>query len=302
MAKTRDAGQEGRGKLNLETDPTEEIFSSVSKTVGDIRNVRQRMNQVQIKSLYEIGKILIRDWQKLLYAGRRSEIYRKDFWERFSKEVDIHEKTLRDCKRFAERFDESQVREMIKHGMTWTHVVHLLSLRTEKEEEDFVKRVAEEGLTAAALHKEISEKYGNRREGSGKQKKLPEPPKSLKTGLKRAHDIVTRLNDEHEHALFCDDFDLAEKIETGSSDEITEETRDQVDNLIKSYEKLATNASEIVKWLREARPWIDVVFEERKRAEKESEPKSGKEPRSIMLSAAARSGRPGLAVVTGPGK
>jgi len=298
MTKKQDAGKQVCGEADPKTDPAERAFSSVSKTIGDIRQVRQRMNHVVIQSLYEIGKILIRDGRKLSNADEHSEIYGKDFWERFSEEVKIHEKTLEDCKRFAEKFDESQVREMVEREMNWTHVVHLLSLRTVQEREAFLKRVAEEGLTAVALQKEIAAKYGNRRPGSGKQKKPPEPPKSLSSGLKRAQDKVSRLNAEHEHALFCDEFDLAAEIETGPADEITEDTSDQVDHLIDQYRILAATAPDILRRLEQSRRRIERVFAERERAEKEPDTESGKRLRSVVLTAAEPAGadRTGLPV------
>jgi hypothetical protein len=156
----------------------------------------------------------------------------------------------------------------------------------------------EDGLTAAALHEAILEKHGNRREGSGKQKKLPEPPRSLTTGLKRAIDKVTRLNQEHEHALFCDEFDLATEIGTGAPDEITEDTSDQVDRLIEQYRVLAATAPDILQRLEQSRPRIGVVFEERRRLAKEPDTKSGREPRSILLpeTVAARADRTDLPV------
>jgi hypothetical protein len=242
--------------------------------------------------------VLIRDFEKIETAKQLCATRRMDFWETLAKRVGLHSMILRQCMRFAKKYDTSDVNRLIRQGVTWTHVVHLLSLRSEQEREDFLKRVAEEGLTAAALQKEIAKKHGNRREGSGKQRKLPDPPKSLKTGLKRALDKVTRLNDEHEHALFCNEFDLAEGIENVTSDDIDEKIRDQVDRLIESYEQLATTAPKIIVWLREARPRIDLVFEARKQAEKEPEPTSdaapdampNREHRPIMLAQAVTAG------------
>ena len=118
---------------------------------------------------------------------------------------------------------------------------------------------------------------------------MPEPPKSLRSGLKRAIDRGTRLNQEHEHALFCDEFDLATEIETGAPDEITQDASDQVDHLIHQYRILATTAPDILRRLERSRSRIDVVFTKRE-AEQAADTKSGRKPRSILLPEAVAAG------------
>ena len=269
------------------TTHAERVLKVLASTIGEIEAAQRRFDSAGMKSRHEIGKLLIRDFDKIETAKQYCITYRMEFWETLAERVGLHSRILRDCMAFAGKYDEAKVDELIEHGLTWTHVVHLLSLRTEEEREAFLERVTKEGLTATALHKEIMEELGNRRAGSGKQRKMPEPPKTLKSGLKRAADKVTRLNDEHEHALFCDDYDLAEEIENEPPDEITKETGDNVDQLIKSYEQLAKSAAKIVNSLREARPRIDRVMEERERAAAKPDAKTGTESRTrpIMLTA-----------------
>lgn len=272
----------GRRQAAPKATPAEQSLRPIAGTIREIKAVEARAATACMKARHEIGKLLIRDFDKIGTAQQLCIVNRLEFWETLAKRVGLHSRVLRHCMQFADEYDEAEVDRMVAQGVTWSHVVQVLTLRTDGEREAFLRRVMEDGLTAAALHEAILEKHGNRREGSGKQRKLPEPPRSLTTGLKRAIDKVSRLNDEHEHALFCDEFDLATEIETGPADGLTEDTSDQVDRLIDQYRILAATTADILRRLEQSRPRIDVVFKKRE-AEQAADRKSDREPRSILL-------------------
>ena len=279
-----------RHKAAPKTTFTENPLAPLDGTIREIKAAQERIENACLAARHEIGRVLIRDDSKIDTAKQLCITSRLDFWETLEKRVGINSRILRQCMAFADMYDESDVDRLIEQEITWTHVVHLLSLPSVGAREAFLRRVAEEGLTAADLRREIDETYGNRRPGSGRQQKLPEPPKSLSSGLRRTLEKVSRLNAEHEHALFGEEFDLAERVESEPPDEITEETRDQLDRLIDQYRILATTVRDNLLRLEESRPRIDRVFSERERAEEKPDTKSGREPRSILLNSADPAG------------
>jgi len=279
-----------RHKAAPKTTFAENPLAPLDGTICEIKAAQGRIDSACLAARHAIGMVLNRDYSKIDTAKQLCITSRLDFWETLEKRVGINSRILRQCMAFAKMYDESDVDRLIEQRVTWTHVVHLLNLPSDGAREAFLRRVAEEGLTAADLQREIDEKYGNRRPGSGKQQKPPEPPKSLSSGLKRALEKVSRLNAEHEHALFAQDFDLAERIQCEPPDEITEEIRDQLDRLIREYRVLATTAPDNLRRLEQSRPRIDRVFAEREKVEAEPDKKSGREPRSIVLTAAEHAG------------
>lgn len=56
-----------------------------------------------------------------------------------------------------------------KVRLNWSHVISLLSVSDKKARLNFQNKAIEHGWTAEQLHAAIQEKYGNRREGSGRQ-------------------------------------------------------------------------------------------------------------------------------------
>lgn len=245
----------------------EQALRPLAETITAIEPIKVKLDRACLLSRFEIGQLICRNGNAIDQAKQLCIIHRLKFWKVFSERLGVHERTLRQCVAFALQFRcRGDVERLVKLGVTWTHVTHLITLQTNRESEDFLRRVSEEGLTAAALQKEIMEKYGNHRPGSGKKKPTPKPPSSMKAGLKLARDISSRIVAQHEHALFGDDFFLPMAIENEPPDEITPEVREQVVHLIRNYRELEDTLPDIVKRLEASLERIDHVFEERERA------------------------------------
>lgn len=246
-----------------EAKPTaiERAFHSLDGTIKKIKEIQSHLIRVSIKSRHEIGQLLMRNWNEV-QAARQMCITRKlDFWETFAEIVGLHSRILRECLKFAEQYEASQVDDLLEHGVTWTHVVHLMKLHTQEEREQFLKQISENGLTAAALEKAIVKKKQDAKTRSEKPKANSDLPKSLEEGLERALTGTAQINGDFKLALFCEEFDLTTAVMNTPPDEIKKETRDQLIELIDHIRELNQIMPDILDRLEgESLPWIEQVL------------------------------------------
>ena len=94
-----------------------------------------------------------------------------------AEEIGMPAARVQECLRVANTFTEKQILAMLRHDLTWSHILALSSPSIPaSKRKDVVVQAIKEGFSAEDLRLAIQKKFGRRRFGRGgrKPKKRPE--------------------------------------------------------------------------------------------------------------------------------
>jgi hypothetical protein len=175
-------------------------------------------------------------------------------------DLDVHWRTLHDCRRLAREVPEAEFFRLAKPPVRWTHVRMLLVAGELTNFEKWVKRITEETLTSSDLASELRLVCKSRQEGA---RRHPSPPKTFRYGLGQLEKISTSFLSKLEHALFCPSFDVAQEVQNHAPDELTVEVREMFAAAAANLSRIAEQARLNADRMSESLAWMDRVMAER---------------------------------------
>jgi len=183
---------------------------------------RHRKNSLQ--GYYEIGeaaKPAIGHLKQQLGSGYGGHVI--DF---VAEAAGIDARTLRNCVVLVEVFSATDYHELISRPeITWSHILQLLSApNTDREE--LLASVIEQRWSPDELARQLRQRYGNRRAGSGRR---PAVPQSAKHGLVRLLAISQKFSNALEGAIFGSAFDLPAALSNIPPDDVNPDIREQAE-------------------------------------------------------------------------
>jgi hypothetical protein len=196
-----------------------------------MRKIIAEMDETVIGHYYRLG-------QEALKVDKLPTMstYKKPLLEVLADDLDVHWRTLHDCRRLAREVPEAEFFRLAKPPVRWTHVRMLLVAGELASFAKWVKRIAKEELTCDDLARELRLSRPKKSAGVGR---LPSPPKSFRAGLGQLQSASASFLKKMDHALFGAAFDFAHEVQFLARDDLTEEVRLAVAESIANLERIA---------------------------------------------------------------
>jgi hypothetical protein len=150
--------------------------------------------------------------------------------------------------------------------MCWGHVRTLINQGELQRIEHWAARIEQEEMSAAELEENLRGGKTSQRKGSGRR---PGPPKNFGAGLVQLDKLCTNVMNKFRHALFCDDFDLADPETNTPPYDLTDDSRESYTELIERLKEISVVAHEKAERMRDALPYINEVIHRQKLSEEE---------------------------------
>ncbi len=209
----------------------------------------EKLNETSVRGYFEIGQLI----QKEL-VGIKSELarnghssYGRHLFEYLGTELDIHERTLRDCHLVAERLSSDEYQALVvANGLSWGHARHLALVSDAHRREQIVKQIVKDKMPVEDLVSLIRHQQPKKPRGPGRS---PAKPR----GLRQAVDRLRSGSKAYQNtlgSLFGAAFDILTKIQDAPPDSLTQQTRDDVaesDDLLAAVEKTVQIARQRLK-------------------------------------------------------
>lgn len=164
-----------------------------------VRGIMNRMSLSGLKGYWEYGDVLLDLRTK---TGDDASV------RALARHINADYNTAAKALLFRQRYSEAQLnvlcdKQMASGGvLTWTHMLHLLSVEDTKTRQLLVSATLADSLTATELHARVTELHGgNRRSGSGRRfAALVKPAQLTKLVLPHVQNLQRRLQ-SHMSAL-----------------------------------------------------------------------------------------------------
>jgi hypothetical protein len=186
---------------------------------------------------FAIGKAVNEEIDRL--KNEDQPIYGKNIVGQWAKAVEILPRTLYNTKNVVKNYTRERFDELIKQGVSWSHLCQLISAPTDEDRQRLEEHVAAEHLSVADLKAEISRLLSNL---GGEKKRHAAPRTSVAKALDRLNRAAESLNVLLNDGLFGEKFDIKVAIMENPNDWWTPEIRSQVDAAATLLKNLAQTA------------------------------------------------------------
>jgi hypothetical protein len=210
------------------------------KQFGELHNDNRSAN---LSFAYDMGTIIINAQIEMKHIAEKSkhkEITAKRLTRYFAEAHNFCERTVENYVRFARAFDKEGVQELCAtDGLSWTHVVHILSVPNTKVRAELISCVGQHQWSVSQLQLEIEgKKITGKKRGPGRPVKLP-------LGIGQAVDWLRKRTTTLSSCLkvmsSCEEFDLARQISDCDPREYTRQWKPEIEDTAVTCRKLADN-------------------------------------------------------------
>jgi hypothetical protein len=210
-----------------------------SASVDPIMEARAEKSVANLREHYERGQKANRDAEK--YSPR-------ELAQRFK----INSHTLRKERRFARRYSETELEELLSlrrpDGMPvhWGHVIYLITINRKSDRKRLQNQVAKEGWQAPELYAAIQKQY---QDGSGRGGRPVKIPQSAQGKLRLMVEETERWLRRYEAVCGANGQNLLDGLDGADKDSLKKRRQ----ALSKDLERMSQVAGELAQGLRRSR-------------------------------------------------
>lgn len=208
------------------------------KQFGELHNDNRLAN---LSFAYDMGTIIINaqiEMKHIVEKPKHKAITAKRLTRYFAEAHNLCGRTVENYVRFAREFDKKAVQELCAtDGLSWTHVVHILSVPNKKVRAELISCVGQHQWSVSQLQLEIeAKKNSGKKRGPGRPVKLP-------LGIGQAVDWLRKRTTTLTSCLkvmsSCEEFDLPRQISDCDHTEYTWQWKPEIEDTAAACRKLA---------------------------------------------------------------
>jgi hypothetical protein len=234
--------------------------------------------QSNLSFRYEVGRVIVRAQTDLDKKANTKSSLRNALNKLVTRVADdqrINPRTLYNCRRFADWCDQKSFERLVQvPGISWSHVVILLTVPTPKRRWELVNRIGNERWTVEQLKvgKESDKNDADDEPNSRGPGRPLKKPVSLNHAVGQVKKLLGKTNRSMTETLFGDKYDISEAMMDCDENEFKFQRRHEAEQLIELLKQSkATDERAIEK--------LEKVLQQRE------EPKNGQPVELIMLPA-----------------
>ena len=225
-----------------------EAAAKVLKPICDAERTRS------FRWYYDLGKQVIEQFHVVKAERERigDTMYGEHFFDRLAAEIKtVSAQLLQQCLHLVYSYDEEAFAELGKHpAITPTHALYLGAILDGKLRKQLQAKVIEEELTVRELFKAIQGERGRQRQpGGGRRIKVPKNIKAAVIHFTAQAALFVKAN---EQVWFGEDFDIVDELAAVTADKLSDELKEQIQEVADYWEKIMALGKENSERLQEA--------------------------------------------------
>jgi hypothetical protein len=286
MGRTAGAASANRGAAAFTKERAEALAEMNPATHRQLVKLEKMIGTTRENNLRFYHKL----GDMLLEIERAQVKYTTQGYNLIEAALSIQKRTLRKAKSFARAYEKDQLKELIElknedtgFQLHWGHVDYLLTLKTERQRQQWAKQAVKQMWSPDILHDHIKKHYGERGNGGGRPHKLPG---TVHAQIRQIKEFVRNFNYKSQNLWNGEENNVFANIQDEPPDELNEVDLDNLDELIDLLPQMALISKELRPLAVQAKKRVEAVLKAREKATKEvdkAESEQGKPLRSITL-------------------